>query len=272
MYRLSKRERNALAGADRLNAILSQSSIKEASESARLRSKEQAAERLQDNRGISRRDIEALALKDALDSRSGPFEGVGIEAQMLNVLLDPNIPDSDPRKVLAKQRLGRPQTVTTPDGVFTTPGYNLGGDDTGTPDGFTPRKPTEREQTAAYTVANMRDFNSKATDYIPTFIESMAASATPSELAPIEAAMQSDQYKSYRNNAEQWTAAKVFLQSGATAREEEVQRDFRTLFPQFGDDDALVEEKRRAREMAMQNAEEAFLKRNTPRPGDEFLR
>lgn len=52
-YPLTERERQALAQADRLNAILSQSSIKEGSEAAQIRAREQAAARLQAQRNAA---------------------------------------------------------------------------------------------------------------------------------------------------------------------------------------------------------------------------
>ena len=44
-------------------------------------------------------EINGIGINDA------PFEGTGMEAQTLNILFDPSIPDNDPRKIAARQRI-----------------------------------------------------------------------------------------------------------------------------------------------------------------------
>ncbi len=119
----------------------------------------------------------------------------------------------------------------------------------------TVQKPdTEREMTATYTVAQMRDASKAATGFVPRLFESYAEYT-----GPLKGFLQSDNYKTYKNNAAQWTQSKVFLQSGATAREDEIERDFETYFAQPGDSPDIVKEKAQMREASMDNAEKAYL-------------
>ncbi|MGL4648309.1 MAG: hypothetical protein ACRC1H_02780, partial [Caldilineaceae bacterium] len=140
----------------------------------------------------------------------GPFEGTGLENQMLNIWLDPSIPPNDPRKQLAVQRLTQPRVVSTPEGTYTVPGYNLGqlqamaetgqvpAPGTGTAPagtqgipGFTAKPATEGEKQADDTIASMRNLKQLATAYVPKPHESLAEEYAPDAVMGFA---QSDEY------------------------------------------------------------------------------
>lgn len=228
--------------------------------------------------------------------QAGAFEGTGMEAQMLNIYLDPTIPPNDPRKQLAVQKLTQPRVVTTPEGTYAVPGYNLqelqgmaqggaapapgvaqsapygapavpGGTQPaaygGIP-GFTPKPPpaekppTESERRGEFSVGNMRNLDAQATDYIPDTISALANEWLP---GAVKGYIQTPEYRSYNRLASEWAANWVFLRSGATARKDEVDAAVQNYWPQPGDDPDQVASKAAEREAAMAEAEQAYLDR-----------
>lgn len=64
--------------------------------------------------------------------------------------------------------------------------------------------------------------------------------------------MRSPEYQKYRQAADQWIRAKLRKESGATITPEESEDEFRTFFPQPGDNPAVVAQKKAARQQAIQ--------------------
>jgi GH24 family phage-related lysozyme (muramidase) len=64
--------------------------------------------------------------------------------------------------------------------------------------------------------------------------------------------MRSPEYQKYRQAADQWIRAKLRKESGATITPEESEGEFRTFFPQPGDGPEVVEQKKLARQQAIQ--------------------
>ncbi|MCX2972998.1 hypothetical protein EYC87_05290 [Halieaceae bacterium IMCC8485] len=267
-FNLSEEEQRRLGNADSINALLSVSSIPEAARAAQLRGREQAAQRLRQQAG--RDDMQALMLKDALDRRSGPFDGTGIEAQMLNIMLDPNIPDDDPRKIAARQRLERERTITTPEGVERIPGYDFGGEQ---PQGdFTPRNPSGDEKRGNLAVTQIE--GAEPSGYKPNAMEEMAQEFLPASVATW---FTSDPYAMDLAEQRQMLSNTIYLQSGAAASPEEVEKRRLEFFPQANDGADVIKRKQQNLEQFKLDAIEAFRSRGggpptlTGGPGDEFL-
>lgn len=217
--------------------------------------------------------------------QAGAFEGTGMEAQMLNIYLDPTIPPNDPRKQLAVQKLTQPRVVTTPEGTYAVPGYNLqqlqgmaqggaapapGGDQGalygapagygGVP-GFTPKPPpppTESERRGEFSVGNMRGLHAQASEYVPDVVSAAAGEWLPDA---VKGYAQTPEYRGYHRLASEWAANWVFLRSGATARKDEVDAAVQNYWPQPGDGPEEVADKAAGREAAMAEAEQAYLDR-----------
>lgn len=64
--------------------------------------------------------------------------------------------------------------------------------------------------------------------------------------------MRSPEYQKYRQAADQWIRAKLRKESGATITPEESEGEFRTFFPQPGDGPQVVEQKKLARQQAIE--------------------
>jgi hypothetical protein len=64
--------------------------------------------------------------------------------------------------------------------------------------------------------------------------------------------MRSPEYQQYRQAAMQWVRAKLRKESGAQISPDEFEGDFRTFFPQPGDDAKVIEQKRQARAQALE--------------------
>lgn len=193
-------------------------------------------------------------LEKTKNNLGGMFAGTGIESQMLNIALDPNIPDSDPRKILAKQRLTRPQTVVTPTGTYSQPGYDLGeinGSSEGVtaspeqPPAFTPKKKTDAENQAGGYYDRMIAAQSELDgldDYNPaTFRESVTG---------LTNVTRSSKHQQFRQAADDWIRAKLRKESGAVIGDEEMRREYETYFPIYGDKPEVIEQKARARKVA----------------------
>lgn len=81
----------------------------------------------------------------------------------------------------------------------------------------------------------------------------------------------SPEYQAYKQNAQQWISGVLRLDSGAAVPEEEFKRYFQTYFPQSGEDAAVVEQKKKAREDAMMGLRTSLKDvedRVPPRPPD----
>ena len=72
-----------------------------------------------------RRVAPGMQLMPDASAPTGPFQGQGIDAGMLNIISNPAIPWSDPDKRAAAAWVSRPQTVQTPSGPMTIPGADL---------------------------------------------------------------------------------------------------------------------------------------------------
>lgn len=268
-YELTQREKDSLSKADRLNAIMSQSSIPQAAAAAQIRAREQAAERLQRSRQSSSRanDMELLAVKEALDNRGGPFEGTSIESQMLNIMLDPNIPNDDPRKIAARQRLERERTLTTPEGVERIPGYDFGSGGEQPQGDFTPRNPSGDEKRGELALAQIT--GASPGTYRPSLLEEGAQEILPAFMASL---FTSNDYAKDLTEQRQFLANLIYLQSGATASPDEVEKRRLEFFPQNNDSNDVIQKKQRNLEAFKRDAAASFQSRSGSRPGDEYLR
>lgn len=78
----------------------------------------------------------------------------------------------------------------------------------------------------------------------------------------------SSEYQQYKQAADDWIRAKLRLESGAVIAEEEMAAEYRTYFPQVGDEPAVIAQKERARKMAEKqmtiNAGRAMSKLESP--------
>ncbi|PLW69453.1 hypothetical protein [Pseudohalioglobus lutimaris] len=273
-YNLTERERQARANADRLNAILSQSSISEGSRAAEIRAREQAAARLQAQRTAADQAEFDAAL--AMKYGGGPFRGASMEAQTLNALWKQAEAQGMSREQfqaeIAQQRAQRPTSVSTPQGTYTNPGLDLsfmGVTPKGsTPEGFTPKNPTEGAKRGQYTVGTMEALDAQAPDYTPGPVESLANEYLPDSLKGF---MQSGEYREANATADEWARTLVFLRSGATARQEEVDAAKQNYWPQPGDDDADVTRKKRLRTEAMLSARKAYIDKQQVPEGVDFI-
>lgn len=76
------------------------------------------------------------------------------------------------------------------------------------------------------------------------------AGATPFVGEFARRTVMSPQQQQYQQAADDWIRAKLRKESGAVIGEEEMRREYQTYFPQPGDSDEVIEQKRRARETA----------------------
>lgn len=187
------------------------------------------------------------------------FDGTGIEAQMLNVLGDKSIPDTDPRKQFAKQWAQKPKTTVTPDGTYVTPGYDLtflggggaapaatGSSPTDRMPGFSEKPPTEGEKKNAGYFQRMLAAHGRIEElggYDPT-----TAGET---LLGLTNATSSPEKQQFQQAADDFIRAKLRFESGAVIGEEEMKSEYRNLFPIYGDSQEVIENKRRARAEAL---------------------
>lgn len=245
---------------NRLNALMTQSTIKEASEAAFRREQAENQRRLYGDR--NRASLQNTVLTQAMKNSGGPFKGTSLEAQMLNILLDPNIPDDDQRKIAATQFLGKEKTVATPDGTYITPSYDVGairGESQEKPKTtFVPKPPVESEKRARFSLGNMRELEARANSYVPSFTESVVSEVAPESVVQL---MASPDFKKFQNVADEWARNLVFLRSGATARDDEVQAAIRNYFPAVGDGPEEIQRKAEMRADAVKKAEEAYYRR-----------
>lgn len=180
-----------------------------------------------------------------------PMAGTGIEAQMINIVLDDSIPDDDPLKKIAKQRLERERTMPTPEGTYVIPGYDLGAlDGTAAPDTgprLVKKQPTEGEKTAGgfhyrMSAATKIIDGIRSADYDPTSLYERARGLTPWS--------SSEENQRYKQAAGDWIRAKLRKESGAVIGEDEMAAEYESYFPQVGDKPGTVKQKREARARA----------------------
>lgn len=196
-----------------------------------------------------------LAQIKAKQGGGGQFQGTGVEQQMLNIILDPNIPEGDPRKQLARQRLGRPTTTVTPQGTYIQPGYDVDaatgqqrdGQQGDPRQGFMRRPLTneqERKLGARDRMTNAQQELNKLGDYDPT--------ATGEFLRGLTNISASEENQRYKQAASDWVRAKLRWESGAVISPDEMEKEFQTYFPVYGDSDEVIEQKARSRRQAEQ--------------------
>ncbi len=189
------------------------------------------------------------------DAPSDFFEGTGIEAQALNRYLN-SLPE-DQRQAeadrLAKERLIRATTITTPAGTEIRPGYSFPGMSSTEPTTVPPR-PTQRERSAEFVVGNLDNLETRIQDaesrFDPTSVQSMAA-----DIPLVGNFLASGAQQEHRAAADEWTTNMVFLRSGATAREDEKESTYQNYFAQPGDAPETVINKRAMRAEARAEAE-----------------
>lgn len=194
----------------------------------------------------------------------GAFAGTGIENQMLNIALDPNIPESDPRKIVARQRLERDLTTVTPEGTFIRPGYDL---PQVTPAPAAEQKPAE--QPAQFVEKPPTEGQAKAAGFHDRMISAQAELSSLGDYDPIastEAALGATnvtataEKQRFNQAANDWIRAKLRKESGAVIGDEEMAAEYRTYFPVYGDSKEVIEQKARARKVA----EDAMLRDADP--------
>jgi hypothetical protein len=95
---------------------------------------------------------------------------------------------------------------------------------------------------------NIKQLESKG--FNPTSFQSQAALKIAGGPLNIAAAPETQQYKQAQ---EQWSEAYLRFKTGAAATEQEVQRNIKTFFPQFGDKPAQIAQKADARRQAEQD-------------------
>jgi hypothetical protein len=229
---LSEREKKNLARADGLNAILSQSSIKEGSESAQLRSREQAAQRLQSRRQAS--DDATLGATLGARYGGGNFKGSGMMAQMLNIWNDPDIPRGDPRKEQAYAFLSAPETTSMGDGSTRVRPGILGGEET------TNRKPTPIE-VAATNAVSLSDANANVTPNAGS-VEANWWDAAAAQIPFMdERFYQSQAWKNQQAAAEAWTETFAkSIKGGGQVTDDDRKQVRETYWPTESDDPAQI--------------------------------
>lgn len=70
-------------------------------------------------------------------------------------------------------------------------------------------------------------------------------------------AARSDQRQSYRQAQEDWVRSKLRKESGAVIADEEMDREIRVYFPQLGDGEKVIAQKKQARKVAMEAMKQA---------------
>jgi len=181
----------------------------------------------------------------------GPgFAGTSMEAQAAEMFINSLPPEQQKaaRENLARQRLTRESTITTPLGTRVFPGYVLPGEGAAGPasnDGFVPKPITEGEATARYVGTSLLNVGAQMDDFLttnPDFDATEASGIGASAPGVAGKYLSSGERQTYNGLAEDWASSLVFLRSGVTAREEEVQREMRK-WPGPGTKPLAVKEK-----------------------------
>lgn len=92
------------------------------------------------------------------------------------------------------------------------------------------------------------------------------STATWEKIRSVTNTTASPEYQRYQQAADDWIRAKLRKESGAVIGEEEMAAEYRNYFPQFGDSQEVIEQKRRARKVA----ENAMFK-SAGNVGDSYL-
>ena len=210
--------------------------------------------------------IIASLIEGKPDEQQGAFAGTGIEAQMLNVVLDPSIPDTDPVKILARQRLEKETTTVTPDGTYIRPGYDLAQlsaqpqpqlQPTGNAPApqsesrtqFVEKPATDGEKLSAGFYDRMVNAQSEL-DNLFTESPAFDPASTGEAVKGQSNYTASSEYQRYKQAANDWIRAKLRKESGAVIGPEEMLQEYETYFPIPGDKPDVIEQKARARKLA----------------------
>lgn len=216
------------------------------------------------------------------------FEGNSLNAQALSIVHDYDqkqksgapISDAEEQRYrLAKMHLQKPTTVTTPQGTYVQPGYDLSGfspkqeapaqTDGQSPVGFTPKEnhlPQHMTAAAGYakrmTAAEEALNRITSGGYDPTSISENVLGLTN-----VTASKEHQQFEQAKKD---WARAKLRDESGAVISEEEIENEIKTYFPVFGDSPEVVAQKEAARKRATQgmieSAGKAYIPPTKPLP------
>jgi|TARA_B110000879_G_scaffold210092_1_gene299371 hypothetical protein len=216
---------------------------------------------------LMKRYTESRINKNNYDMQpSTGLEGTGIEAQMLNIVMDQSIPEGDPRKIAARQRLEKERTVTTPEGTYTIPGYDVdammgmnGGGESTIPE-YTP-KPLTGEQAKASGFLTRMEASQLEIDTLfmenPGFSPINTDDLMGAEIPIIGNSVVSPQFQQYKQAASDWIRAKLRKESGAVINPTEMDDEYNTYFPVYGDKSKVIAQKARARRVAESAMREA---------------
>lgn len=226
--------------------------------------KQQEAERAKAEREAKFEDFtrkEQWKLDHGKGGAQGAFAGTGIEAQMLNIVLDPTIPQDDPRKKLAMQRLQRETTISTPQGTYVNPGYDL--DALNGQQAAPGPQPVQPESAGRFIEKPQSDGEKLASGFyermtsaqseIDQLLSEVPGYSPVKGLEPIRGASNltaSPEYQRYRQAASDWIRAKLRKESGAAIGDQEMAQEYETYFPVVGDSAEVIEQKARARRQA----------------------
>lgn len=212
----------------------------------------EGADKLKYYEDTKERVLPGVSIPNISGDGNSPFKGTGMEAQALNIVLDQSIPDTDPRKRFAKQRLQQSRSVVTPNGTHIIPGYDLGtpsNSPSKQPDGvlgYTEKPLAQDEKLAGGFYERMSSAEENISglgDYNPV--------TAKEEIGGLLNATATPQKQMYRQAADDWVRAKLRKESGAVISQEEMESEYRTYFPVYGDSPEVVEQKSRAREEAV---------------------
>lgn len=235
---------------DEINAILSASNIPALAAQADRR--EQAAQSMKRQRRKQESDFaQAVMLQAMKDKAKGDgFQGTSMEAQMLNIWNDPNIPADDPRKVQAQRFLSRATTYSVGDTTYTRPG--ILGEVTQT------AVPTDAQIAAGNAVA-LGDANKAATGVAGQGKTEASWWDLGVSMIPFVDAdfMQTDAWRNQNVAAEAWTEtyAKT-VKGGGQVTDDDRKQVRETYWPKEGDDTAQINLKAKLRQNTEQQARE----------------
>jgi hypothetical protein len=211
-----------MSEAAQINALLSQSNLATAAEAAEQRRRAQETRELLRMRSQNTLSdgISLAAAKTALDKTNGPFGGNGLANQMYNYLIDPNIPETDPRKIAAHEHLGKNSVQTLPDGtVVERQGidtYSISGGQRPAQEALGVKPPTAeaaRDEIVMGTIGNAQP------GYLqPTLMEDLVMMAMPGELQGL---VVRDELVADRNQSYKIVDSLLTITSGAAVSDEE---------------------------------------------------
>ncbi len=182
------------------------------------------------------------------NSRS--FQGTSMEAQMLNVIMDDSIAEDDPKKVAARQRLGREVTLTTPQGTEIRPGYDVDsilGRPIEDEDSvrLIPKQATQGQAEKEEYYTNMSEAEKALEslgDYNPLSLEEQARGLTNLTATP--------EFQKHEQAELIWSESNLRDKSGAVITKQEIENERKAFFPVLGDSKEVIEQKKRARRVA----------------------